>query len=102
MLVQVAHAAVKCTSQPYYNIKYENIARRRGKKRAIIAIARMILTAIYHMFKTEEVFYPIDLRQIDMPEELKGKHRSRKIQNAIHFLKQQGILTEKFVVPTGA
>lgn len=69
MLVQVAHAGVKCTSQLYYNIKYENIARRRGKKRAIIAIARMILTAIYHMFKTGEVFCPADLRQIDMPEE---------------------------------
>ena len=102
MLVQVAHAAVKCTSHPYYNIKYENIARRRGKKKAIIAIARMILTAIYHMFKTGEVFCPADLQQIDMPEELKEKHRSRKIQNAIHLLKQQGILTEKFVAPTGA
>lgn len=31
MLVQVAHAAVKCTSQPYYKIKYENISRRRGR-----------------------------------------------------------------------
>lgn len=40
MLVQAAHAAVKCTRQPYYKVKYENIARRRGKKRAIIAIAR--------------------------------------------------------------
>ena len=102
MLVQVAHAAVKCTSQPYYKVKYENIARRRGKKRAIIAIARMILTAIYHMFKTGEVFCPTDLRQIDMPEELKEKRRSRKIQNAIHLLKQQGILSETFVAPTCA
>ena len=24
MLVQVAHAAVKCTNQPYYKIKYSN------------------------------------------------------------------------------
>ena len=69
---------------------------------AIIAIARMILTAIYHMFKTGEVFCPTDLRQIDMPEELKEKRRSRKIQNAIHLLKQQGILSETFVAPTCA
>ena len=102
MLVQAAHAAVKCTRQPYYKVKYENIARRRGKKRAIIAIARMILTAIYHMFKTGEVFCPTDLRQIDMPEEVKEKLRLRKIHNAIHLLKQHGILTETFVAPSCA
>jgi hypothetical protein len=45
-LVQVAHAAVKSDKSPYYKIKYEHIYKRRGKKRAIIAIARMILTAI--------------------------------------------------------
>ena len=92
MLVQVAHAAVKCTSQPYYKVKYESIMRRRGKKRAIIAIARMILTAIYHMFCTGEVFTPTDLRQIDMPKELKKKN----VANAIRLLKQQGVLPENF------
>lgn len=55
-LVQVAHAAVKSNQSPYYRLKYERIAKRRGKKRAIIAIARMILTAIFHMFSTGEVF----------------------------------------------
>lgn len=45
-LVQVAHAAVKDKASPYYALKYERIAKRRGKKRAIIAIARMILTAV--------------------------------------------------------
>ena len=92
MLVEVAHAAVKCISQPYYKTKYERIMRRRGKKRAIIAIARMILTAIYHMFCTGEVFNPTDLRQIDMPEELKKKN----VSNAIRLLKQQGVLPENF------
>lgn len=100
MLVQVAHAAVTSTSRPYYKVKYENIARRRGKKRAIIAVARMILTAIYHMLKTGEVFCPTDLRQIDMPEELKQTYRLRKIHNAIHLLKQQGVLSESFVAST--
>lgn len=49
-LVQVAHAAVKSVKSPCYKTKYERIYKRRGKKRAIIAISRMILTAIYHMF----------------------------------------------------
>ena len=37
-LVQAAHAAVKSTKSLYYKTKYEQIAKRRGKKRAIIAI----------------------------------------------------------------
>ena len=46
-LVQCAHAAVKSDKSPYYKTKYESLVKRRGKKRAVIAIARMILTAIY-------------------------------------------------------
>lgn len=44
-LVQCAHAAVKSTAAPYYKNKCERLSKRRGKKRAIIAIAGMILTA---------------------------------------------------------
>ena len=102
MLVQVAHAAVKCTSQPYYKVKYENISRRRGKKKAIIAIARMILTAIYHMFSTGEAFNPIDLKQVDMPEELKQKQLQKNVSNAIILLKRQVILAEDFTAPSCA
>ncbi len=46
-LLQVAHAAVKSNKSPHYKAKYERITKRRGKKRAIIAVARMILTAVY-------------------------------------------------------
>lgn len=38
-LVQCAHAAVKSNQSSYYKTKYERICKRRGKKRAIIAIA---------------------------------------------------------------
>ena len=51
-LVEAAHAAVKDKAHPYYAIKYERLAKRRGKKRAIIAIARMILTAIFQMLSS--------------------------------------------------
>lgn len=102
MLVQVAHAAVKCTSQPYYKIKYERIMRRRGKKRAIIAIARMILTAIYHMFLTGEMFNPSDLHQIDMPEKLKEQQQKRAVTNAIALLQKEGLLPSSFSVESCA
>lgn len=48
-LVQCAHAVVKFEKSPCYKKKYESLMKRRGKKSAIIAIARMLLTAIYQM-----------------------------------------------------
>ena len=47
-LVQCAHAAVKSDKSPYYKKKYDSLVKRRGKKRAIIAIARMILTCLLY------------------------------------------------------
>ena len=90
-LVQVAHAAVKDKQNPYYALKYERIAKRRGKKRAIIAIARMILTAIYSMLSTGEIWNPVDLFKVDMPEYLKEQQRANAIKQAIHFLETQGL-----------
>lgn len=76
-LVQVAHAAVKSNKSPYYKAKYERIMKRRGKKRAIIAVARMILTAIYHILSTGETWNPTVLYKIDMPEPLKNKQKEK-------------------------
>ena len=60
-LKQVAHAAAKATDSFYYHIKYEQISKHRGKKRSIIAIARMIITAIFKMMTTGEEWNPTDL-----------------------------------------
>lgn len=90
-LVQVAHAAVKDKLSPYYALKYERISKRRGKKRAIIAIARMILTAVFVMLSNLEEWNPVDLYRVDMPEHLKEKQLSKAVKQAIHFLKAQGL-----------
>ena len=90
-LVQVAHAAVKDKINPYYALKYERIAKRRGKKRAIIAIARMILTAIYSMLSTGEIWNPVDLFKVDMPEHLKEKQLAKAVKQAVRFLEKQGL-----------
>lgn len=89
-LVQVAHAAVKSTSSPYYRLKYEQISKRRGKKRAIIAIARMILTAIFFILTDGCVWNPVDLYKIDMPEPFKQKQLAIAIKQATRFLSKQG------------
>ncbi len=90
-LVQVAHAAVKSNDSPYFRLKYEQIARRRGKKRAIIAIARMILTAIFAMLSTGEIFNPSDLYKVDMPETLKNKQKEKALKQAIRLIESQGL-----------
>ena len=97
-LVQVAHAAVKSDKSPYYQTKYERIAKRRGKKRAIIAIARMILTAIYHMLSTGELWNPTDLYKIDMPEPLKSIQKEKAVKQAMKLLIAEGLLEESKLV----
>ena len=93
-LVQCAHAAVKSDKSPYYKKKYERIMKRRGKKRAIIAIARMILTAVYQMLSTGETWNPTDLFKIDMPEPLKEKQKEKAIAQAKKLLISEGIISE--------
>lgn len=90
-LVQVAHAAVKDKRSPYYALKYERIARRRGKKRAIIAIARMILTAVFVILSNLEEWNPVDLYRVDMPEHLKEKQLAKAVKQAVRFLETQGL-----------
>ena len=91
-LVQCAHAAVKSDKSPYYKKKYESLVKRRGKKRAIIAIARMILTAIYQMLSTGEQWNPSDLYKVDMPEALLEKQKQKAIKQAQKLLIREGLL----------
>ena len=94
-LVEAAHAAIKSTEkQPYFRIKYDRIMKRRGKKRAIIAIARMILTSIYAMLSSGEVFNPSDLQKYDMPQDLKKKMTLASAKDAVKLLVSLGVLAE--------
>jgi transposase len=57
-LVQVATAAVK-TKGTFYQAKFFRLSKRRGYKRAIVAIAHAILIAIYHMIKDDKPYHEI-------------------------------------------
>jgi len=87
LLVQCALAAVKDKKEPYFSIKYQRLKKRRGHKKAIIAIARMLLTSIYHMIKTGETFNPSDYEEFQNP---KPKQPVINESQAIEFLRQQG------------
>ncbi len=55
ILVQAAWAA-SMTKNSYFQAQHRRIAHRRGMKRATMAVARSILTVIYHMLDTGSVF----------------------------------------------
>lgn len=56
----------------------------------------MILTAIYHMFQTGEMFNPVDLAKIDIPRELRERQKHTTIADAVKLLKKQGLFPETF------
>ena len=52
LLVQCANSVVKSEKHPEIRNRYLRLRKRRGHKKAIIAIARMLLTALYNMRTT--------------------------------------------------
>lgn len=68
LLVQCALAAIKDKKETYFAAKYQRLKARRGHKKAIIAIARMMLICIYHMLLTGEAFNPPDYGEFKNPK----------------------------------
>lgn len=96
-LVQVAHAAVKDKDYDYYANKFNKISKRRGKKRAIIAIARKILVAIYHMLKTGEFFNPSDMTDIETSQKKRIEYIKNNFKNAFNQLMRTELSSEEIL-----
>lgn len=96
MMVQCALAAVKSKKQPYFAIKYGRIKKRRGHKKAIIAIARMMMVCIYHMVSEKKAFNPTDYEEL-----MESRNHTERVvlneTNAIAFLAAQGYDTSSLV-----
>ena len=89
LLVQCANNAIRDKSCEYFKLRYEAIKKRRGHKRAIIAIARMLLTCIYNMLSKNEPFNFEIYEQLTKTN-FKSKKAKLNINNAIKFLESQG------------
>jgi transposase len=86
LLVQCATAVVKSNKHPEIRNRYLRLKMRRGHKRAIIAIARMLLTAIYNILKKKEPYNPDLYRKADaLPV-----NREITVEQAILLAKSQG------------
>jgi transposase len=56
LLVQVANAVIRSKTHPEFGERYRRIKARRGHKKAIIAVCRMLLTAIWNILKKNEPY----------------------------------------------
>ena len=94
-LVEVAHGAIKDKTNTYYAEKYNRISKRRGKKRTIIAIARKILVAIYHMISTGEIWNPTDLASVETSTEDRIKYTKNNFKQSAKQLISLGLTSEE-------
>ena len=89
LLVQCALAAIKSKNKhPEIVDRYNALKKRRGHKKAVIAIARMLLTIIYNILKKREPYNPELYRKSDTPPE----HRNVTIEEAVFILQRQGYI----------
>jgi transposase len=88
LLVQCATAVVKSEKHPEIRNRYLKIKKRRGHKRAIIAIARMLLTAIYMILKKNEPYNA----ELYKKSDVLPVSREITVEQAIALAKSQGYL----------
>lgn len=94
-LVQVAHAAVKEKDYDYYAEKFNKISKRRSNKRAIIAIARKILVAVYYILKNGEVFNPRDMADKETSQKKHIEYIKNNFKNAYNQLMRTELSNEE-------
>ena len=95
LLVQCANAVVTSKKHPEIRNRYLALKKRRGHKKAIIAIARMLLTVIYNILKKNEPYNPELYRKSDLPP----AHREVSVAEAVFILQRQGYIVSAAPVP---
>ena len=88
LLVQVANAIVKSDKHPEFKERYRRLKGRRGHKKAIIAICRMLLTAIWNILSKMEPYsnegYLVDRNT--------GETMIITKSQALHLLRMRGFI----------
>ena len=86
LLVQVANALIKSKKHPEFKERYHRIKSRRGHKKAIIAVCKMLLTAIWNMLSKLEPYNPegfLEHRPVKQEKTL-------TVSQALEFLRLRG------------
>lgn len=96
LLVQVANALIKSNKHPEFKERYRRIRSSRGHKKAIIAICRMILVAVWNILSKLEPYTPCVVTDTPAPFS-----KELSLSQALNFLKLRGYVI-KDDVPVGA
>ena len=88
LLVQCANAAIKSKDCPYFKTRYDQIKKRRGHKKAIIAVAHMLLNCIYHMIQKDELFDYDLYKEAHKPQQSYPPHITEAV--AVRYLQTLG------------
>jgi hypothetical protein len=86
-VVQCAWAAVK-KKDSYLQAQFFRIRARRGDRKAILAVAASMLTAIYHMLKDETMYQDLGRKYFD-----RRSHEAQK-QRLVKRLAELGYAAE--------
>jgi len=81
--VQAAHSAIK-VKDTYWRSFYPRLAGRRGAKRAIVAVAHRILTAVYYLLLRREPFRELGATYLD------ERNKVKVVKGATRRLEQLG------------
>ena len=84
LLMQCALCATHKKSNPEIRRRYKSLKNRRGLKKAVVAIARMLLTAIYNIPKKNES-YNLELY---VPSNIPAKQRTVFVEEVIFILQR--------------
>ena len=98
LLVQIANGVVKSDKYPECKERYRRLKARRGHKKAIIAICRMFLTAIWHILSDGEPYSSVGYfteRPISQTQVL-------TTQQALNLLKSRGFIIKDDSSPSTA
>ena len=80
IMVQCAWAAVRTTGS-HYKSKFEQLCIRKSKKKALIAIARKLLTVVWHVLNEKQAFNPMMLPVYDPKRiEMKIKYHRKELE----------------------
>ena len=88
LLVQIALNCGKSNKCPELKNKYLDLKKRRGSKKAVIAIARKLLTAIWHILSKNETYNAELYRNADKPPVA----RELTTDQAVAFLRGKGFV----------
>jgi transposase len=98
LLVQLANAVVKSDKYPECKERYRRLKARRGHKKAIIAVCRMLLTAIWNILSKVEPYNPYGY----LADRKAEPSKTITTAQALNLLRLRGYVIKDDAVPSTA